>query len=76
MSLVADREVQRLADALEVVDAALARADAPAGKRLPISEDEYVALALAEPAILDEARAERYARWRYRALLGGDVSGL
>jgi hypothetical protein len=43
---------------------------------LPISEDEYVKLMLSEPAILDEKRAERYARWRYRGVLEGRVASL
>lgn len=43
---------------------------------LPISEEEYVRLCLSEPAILDEKRAERYARWRYQGVLAGRVASL
>jgi hypothetical protein len=49
---------------------------APTRRTLPISEDAYVRLMLAEPAILDYKRAERYARWRYRGVLEGKVAGL
>jgi hypothetical protein len=75
-----DPELEKLADALETIDAALSEDEptppAPTRRTLPISEDAYVRLMLAEPAILDYKRAERYARWRYRGVLAGRVSAL
>ena len=60
-------------DALVVAAESIAK---PAPRSLPISEDEYVKLMLSEPAILDEKRAERYARWRYRGVVEGRVASL
>jgi hypothetical protein len=47
----------------------------PSPPSLP-SEDEYVRQCLSEPAILDQARGEVYARWRYRGFLAGRVASL
>lgn len=55
------------------IDAALGK---PPPRSLPISEEEYVRLSLAEPNILDRRRAARYARWRYRGVLAGKVAAL
>lgn len=43
--------------------------------RIP-SEEEYVAQALRLPNLIDRDGAERYARWRYRAWLAGEVANL
>lgn len=71
-------EIVAAAVVLEGVERAGAQhaGPAPVPRELPISEDAYVKLMLAEPNILDRKRAARYARWRYKGVLEGKVASL
>jgi hypothetical protein len=80
-----ERELKRRAEAavaeveeLEALDASVLPEPVakPSPRSLPLSEEAYVELMLSEPHILDRKRAERYARWRYRGVVKGEVAGL
>ena len=54
-----------------------AEQEQPRRTRTPsISEEEYVRMALSRNDLFDRARAERYARWRYREFCAGEVASL
>ena len=45
-------------------------------RTVSFTEDEYVRSSLDRPYLIDREAAERYARWRYRMFMAGEVAGL